>query len=65
MIESLLAEIARRKWFVTNLYQGTDRVWRCILREKNNQITPCHHGAGSTMQVALEAALKPEFEDLF
>lgn len=62
-VDDLLAEVKRRKIWVSNLYQGTDDLWRCLLREKRNGLH-VKHGRGNTAADALRAALKPDYEDL-
>lgn len=62
-IESMLAELERRKMKVLNFYEGTDSVWRCLLRSRRNDLD-VKHGRGKTAADALRKALEPEFEDL-
>lgn len=63
-VEDLLLEATARKLWVSNLYQGTDSIWRCFLRDKRNGLPHTNRGAGKTMAAALRAALTPTFEDL-
>lgn len=65
MIEALLSEIKERKLFVSNCYEGTDRLWRCFLRDKRNGLHT-GSGVGKTMGDAIRSAMpaKSEFEDL-
>ncbi len=56
-IESLLAEVKQRKLFVSNLYEGADRQWRCFLRAKRNDLNYINRGQGVSMEGALSSAL--------
>ncbi|RWE37460.1 hypothetical protein [Mesorhizobium sp.] len=69
---SLLAEIKRRKLYVSNLFEGTDGLWRCFLRDKRNEMPSPYRGEGATAEAALRSAMplaqlpqpKTEFSDL-
>lgn len=64
-IEDLLAEIKRRKMFVTNLYEGTDKIWRVFLRKRQSEVY-VDQAQGATAAEALRRVLgKTEYEDLF
>lgn len=62
MIETLLAELRRRKLWVSNLYEGHDATWRCFLREKRNGRF-VSQGTGKTMADAISAALPKKNDD--
>ncbi len=63
-IDELLREIRRRKLFVSNLYEGTDRLWRCFLRERRNVMPSVHQGQGATAAEAIRNALPLPPNDL-
>ncbi|TIW89319.1 MAG: hypothetical protein E5V59_24680 [Mesorhizobium sp.] len=56
-VDAVLAEIRQRKLFISNAYEGVDRLWHCFLREKRNVMPSVHRGSGNTMEAALRAAL--------
>ena len=63
-LDSLFAEVTRKKLFLSNFYQGTDDQWRCWLRKRRNDIGKMH-GIGATPEEALRAAIdwKAELPD--
>lgn len=64
-VDAVLDQIRQRKLFVSNVYEGADRLWHCFLREKRNVMPSVHRGSGKTMAEALLAALpETEFSDL-
>jgi hypothetical protein len=63
--DDLLAEVTRRKLFVTSLYEGRDGLWRTYLRKKKADAAPIARGEGKTAAQALQRALAAnEIDDL-
>jgi hypothetical protein len=64
-VDALLNEVRSAKLIVSNLYEGTDKVWRCFLRSTRNGKS-IERGTGKTAAEAIRSALpaKGEFEDL-
>lgn len=63
-IDELLREVRRRKLFVSNLYEGADRIWRCFIRDRRNVMPSIHHGQGASAAEAIRDALPLPPNDL-
>lgn len=63
-MDELLLEVSRRKLFVSNLYEGVDRTWRCFIRDRRNTMPSIHQGHGKTAAEAVRNALPRTKYDL-
>lgn len=57
-VDELLDKVRRDKLFVSNLFEGTDGIWRAFLRHKVNELPSVYRGQGSSAADALSAALR-------
>jgi len=63
--DEALAEVARRRFFVTNLYEGRDGIWRAFLRSKRADAACVARGEGQTAAAAIISALRAkDLDDL-
>lgn len=57
-LDTVFDRVRYEKLFVSNLYEGTDGLWRCWLRKRRNDIGKMS-GIGATAESAILAALTP------
>ncbi len=63
-VDALLVEIKARRLFVSNLYEGTDRLWRCFIRDHRNVMPSVHQGQGANAAEAIRNAIPALPSDL-